>query len=67
MKSLFLAATITRNLSLSLALALLISACGQKGPLIVEPSDPLPTEALQEDAVQVDSDSQAQIDSDNQE
>ena len=42
------------KLCLALIFGLLISACGQKGPLIVEPSDPTPTEALQEDAIDID-------------
>ncbi|MEO0367362.1 MAG: lipoprotein [Pseudomonadota bacterium] len=36
---------------LAMMMALSIAGCGQKGPLIVEPTEPLETEPLQEEAI----------------
>lgn len=41
-----------------LALLAGLSACGQKGPLIVEKTDPFATEALQEEAGDVQAEGQ---------
>lgn len=62
MKSITLATPFIRNTGLALAIAFALGACGQKGPLIVEPSDPLPVDALQEDAAQVETERDKQID-----
>ncbi len=45
---------VSYKIGLAFAVLLGLAACGQKGPLIVEPSDPLPTEALQEEPAQVE-------------
>lgn len=62
MKSLTLSTSSIRNFGLALAIVFALGACGQKGPLIVEPSEPNPVEALQQEDVQVETERDKEID-----
>ena len=47
-------ATLLRSLPLILVVSLFAVGCGQKGPLIVEPTEPLPVEPLQKESTKTE-------------